>query len=92
MLNVRVHAAIAQQSHKMQLPAPPALHRLLKKRHVLQLLVRDQQINPRDVHVHDSARAHVHVPHFTVAHLSFGQSDKWPRRMNQGVGKFPLSS
>jgi len=57
MLNMRVHAAVAQQSEEMQLPCPPALHRLLKERHVLQLLVRDQQVDPRNVHVHDSSRA-----------------------------------
>jgi hypothetical protein len=88
MLNVRVHAAIAQQSYKMQLPRPAALHRLLKKRHVLQLLVRDQQIDPRDVHVHDTSRAHVHMPHFAVTHLPFGQPDKWSRSVNQCIGKF----
>ncbi len=72
----------------MQLPSPPALHRLLKKRHVLQLLVLDQQVDPRDVHVYDAPRAHVHVPHFAVAHLPFRQSDEWPGRVNQSVGKF----
>jgi len=88
MLNVRVHTAVAQQSHKMQLPRPPALHRLLKQRYVLQLLVRNQQVDPGNVHVHDPPRAHVHVPDFTVAHLAFGQSNIRPGRMDQGVGKF----
>src|SRR2546429_8152207 len=73
----------------MQLPSPPALHRLLKKRHLLQLLVGDQQVDPGNVHVHDPPRAHVHVPHFAVAHLPFRQTDKWPRSVNQRVGKFP---
>ena len=87
MLNMRVHPAIAQQPRKMQLPGSPARHGLLKQRHVLQLMVGDQQVDPRDVHVHDPPRAHVHVPHFAVAHLPLGQSHKWPRSMDQGVGK-----
>src|SRR5256885_12865974 len=37
----------------------------------------------------DPPRAHVHVPHFSVAHLPFRQTDKWPRSVNQRVGKFP---
>src|SRR2546422_4562421 len=82
-----MHAAVAQQSRKMKLSGPPALHRLPKQRHVLQLLIGDQQVDPRNVHVHDPPRTHVHVPHFAVAHLSLGQSDKWPGRMNQCVGK-----
>ncbi len=35
MLNVRVHAAVAEQADKMQLSCAPALYRLLKQRHVL---------------------------------------------------------
>src|SRR3989442_2443677 len=42
-----------------------------------QLLVSDQEVNSRNVHVHDSPSAHVHVPHFAVTHLPFGQADKW---------------
>src|SRR5258708_39662295 len=83
-----MHAAIAQQSDKMKLPRSPTLHGLLEQRHVLQLLVGNEQVNSRDVHVHDATRAHVHVPDFAVAHLSFGQSDERPRRMNQSIGKF----
>src|SRR5439155_1137582 len=82
-----MHAAVAQQSEKMQLLRTPALHRLLEKRHARQLFVGDQQINSSNVHVHDPPRAHVHVPHFAVAHLSFGQSYKWPRGMNQSIWK-----
>src|SRR6266853_492539 len=87
MLDVRVHAAVAEQSEEMQLPCSSALHRLLKQRHALQLLIRNQQINTRDVHVHDAPRAHVHVSHFAIAHLPFGQPDKWPGSMNQCVGE-----
>jgi len=88
MLNVRVHSAVAEQSKEMQLPGSSALHCLLKQRHAWQLLVGDQQVNARDVHVHDAPCAHVHVPHFAIAHLAFGQSDKRPGGMNQSVWKF----
>ena len=74
MMDVRMHAAVAQQAQKMQAPLPPALHRPLKQQHVLQLFFGDHQINSRDVHVHDASRAHVHVAHFTVAHLAFRQA------------------
>src|SRR5260370_25878064 len=88
MLNVRVHSAVAEQSEEMQLPGSSALHCLLKQGHAWQLLVRNQQINARDVHVHDAPCAHVHVPHFAITHLAFGQSDKRPGGMNQSVWKF----
>src|SRR5258708_504485 len=87
MLDVRVHAAVAEQAEEMQLPGSSALHRLLKQRHALQLLIRNQQINACDVHVHDAPRAHVHMSHFAIAHLPFGQPDKWPGSMNQCVGE-----
>ena len=33
------------------------------------------QIDPRDVHVDDAARAHVHMANFAVPHLAFRQPD-----------------
>ena len=36
MLNVRVHAAVAEQSKEMQLALAAALHGLLKKRHLVE--------------------------------------------------------
>jgi hypothetical protein len=71
----------------MQLTLPPTFHRLLKERNVLQLLLRDEQINPRDIHVHDAPRAHVHVAYFAVAHLAFGQTDVGAGGMDQRVGE-----
>ena len=88
MMDVRVHPAVAQQPQEMQLPLPPALHRLPEQRHVLELLVGDHQIDPRNVHMHNASRAHVHVPHFAVAHLPFGQAHERPGSLNQRVRKF----
>jgi len=89
MLDVRVHATIAQQAQKMQLPFPPTLHGLLEQWHLLQLVIRDHQVDARDVHVHDAARADIQMADFTVAHLAFGQADGRSGRLNQGIRKFP---
>ncbi len=88
MPDVRVHAPIAQQTEEMQLTLATAFHRLLKERNILQLLLGDEQINPRDIHVHDAPRAHVHVAYFAVAHLPFGQTHEGAGGVNQGVGEF----
>ncbi len=78
VIDVGVHAAIAEQAQEMQLALAAALHGLLEQRHLFQLLVGDQKIDARDVHVHDAAGADIHVAHFAVAHLAFGQADKRP--------------
>ena len=62
-----------------------AFHGLLKERDVLQLIVGDQKIDARDVHVNDSACADVHVAYFAVAHLAFGEADEGTRRVNERV-------
>src|SRR6266436_8998926 len=87
MLNVRMDAAIAQQSEKMKLPQPPALHRFLKQQHLVQLPVGHHQINFCDVHVHNAPGAHVQVPHFAVSHLTLRKSHRRPRSLNQRVWK-----
>ena len=74
---MRVHASIAQQTHKMELLLPAALHRLLEKRDLIELPVGNQQVDPRNVHVHYAPRADIHVPDFAVAHLAFRQSNVW---------------
>ena len=89
VMDVRVHAAIAQQAKKMQLPLPATLHRLLEQGHLLQLIVRNHQIDARDVHVHDSPGADIHVAYFAVAHLSFWQAHRWPGSLDQCVREFP---
>ena len=83
-----MHAAIAQQSDEMQLPLAATLHGLLKQRHAFQFLVRHQQVYAGDVHVHDAPGADIHVAHFAVAHLAFGQSHERAGSVNQRVGKF----
>ena len=46
-----------------------------------------QRVHAGDVHVHDAACAHIHVAHFTIAHLPFGQADEWAGGVNQRIGK-----
>jgi hypothetical protein len=88
VLDMGMYAAVAEQSHEVQLMAAAAIHGLLEQREVLELLVGDEQIEARDVHVHDASRAHVHVADFAVAHLAVGQAHERARGVNQGVGKF----
>ena len=87
MFQVRVHASIAGEAQQMQVARAAALHGLHQQRLAGKFTVCDQQVNARDVHMNDAARAHIHVAHFAVAHLAFGQSHGWPRSLNQRVGK-----
>src|SRR6266403_2402397 len=88
MIDVRVHAAIAEQAHQVQSTLAATLHRLLEKRHVLQLLVGDEQVDAGDIHVYDAAGADVEVPDFTIAHLALGQADVRAGSVNQRIRKF----
>src|SRR5271163_135086 len=88
VMDVRVHAPIAEQTKEMKLARAGALHGLLEERNALQPLAGNQKIDAGDVHVHDAARAHVHVADFAVAHLAFGQTDERAGGLNQRVGKF----
>ncbi len=72
---------------QVQVARAAPLHRLEQQRLLEKFAVRDHQVDARDVHVDDAARAHVHVAHFAVAHLSFGQADERPGRLDQRVGK-----
>ena len=74
MLDVRVHAAIAEQAEEVELALAAALHRLLKQRNILQLLVGDEQVDAGHVHVDDAAGADVEVADLAVAHLAFRQA------------------
>src|SRR5882762_5254198 len=88
MIDVRVHAAIAEQAHQMQSTLAATLHGLLEKRHVLHLLVGDEQVDAGDVHVYDAAGADVEVADFTIAHLAFRKADVRARSMDQRIRKF----
>ncbi len=88
MLHVRVHAAVADQAHQMQLTRAAALHRFEQQRLAEKFAAGDELIDARDVHLHDAARADIHVAHFAIAHLPFGQADGRTGGVNQRVGKF----
>src|SRR5258707_871545 len=88
MIDVRVHAAIAEQAHQMQSTLAATLHGLLEKRPVLQLLVGDEQVDAGNVHVYDAAGADVEVADFAIAHLALGQADVWAGGMDQRIRKF----
>jgi len=87
MLYMRVHTAVAQQAEKMQIARAAAFHRFKQKRLLEKILVRNHQVDARDVHVNDAARAHIHVAHFAVAHLSLRQPNVRTGSVDQRVGK-----
>jgi len=87
MLHVRVYAAIAQEAEQVQIARAAALHGLDEQRLLEKFAVRNHHVDACDVHVDDSPGTHVHVAHFAVAHLPFGQTDGWAGRLDQRVGK-----
>ena len=87
MLHVRVHAAVAQEAQQVQVARAAPLHGLDEQRLLEKFAVGDHHVDARDVHVDDAPGAHVHVAHFAVAHLPFGQADGGPGRLDQRVGK-----
>ena len=54
---------------------------------MIKLLVGDQQVDARDVHVHDAPRADIQVPNFAIAHLAYGKPHGGSRRLNQRIRK-----
>src|SRR6266481_51957 len=75
VVDVRMHAAVAEEADEMQLALAAALHGLLEERNLVELLVGDEEIDTGDVHVYDAAGADVEVADFAVAHLAFGEAD-----------------
>ena len=88
MLDVRMHAAVAEQAHQVQLALAPALHRAEQKIVVEERAGGDGLVDARDVHLHDAAGADIQVPDFAIAHLPLGQADGRPGGVDQRVGKF----
>ena len=85
---LRVHAAVGDQPEEVQTPAAASrmLHGRRQRRVRKELAILNHQIDARDVHVHDPARANIQVPDFTISHLPFRQTDKRTAGMNQGIG------
>ena len=71
----------------MELALAAALHGLLEEWDILQLLVGDEQVDARHVHVDDAACADVEMADLAVAHLAVGQADGWAGGVNRCVGE-----
>ena len=88
MLDVGVHAAVAEQAEQMQLVRAAAFHGFEQQRLAREFAAGDELVNARDVHVHDASGADIQVADFAIAHLSFGQADGGAGGVDQRVGKF----
>jgi hypothetical protein len=88
MLLMGVNTAIGNQADQVQGTA--LLSGVLEGRNnrgiAFERIVGNHHINAGNVHLHDAARANIHVPHFAVAHLPDGQTDKAFRGLDQRVG------
>src|SRR5579871_511640 len=91
MLLLRMDASVRNKPEQMQPPlsGPRMFHGIEQYGMLKQLPVLDQQVDARDIHVHDAPRADIQVPDFAVPHLPFGQSDERPAGMDQRVGILP---
>jgi len=88
MLNVRMHAAVAEQSEEMQLARPSTLHSLLKQRHVLHcLLAISKSIRVMSMCTIRPAAMFM-CPTSLLPICPSGNPTKGPDRMNQSVGEF----
>src|SRR5579884_4255942 len=88
---LRVHAAIGNESEKMQAPVAGArmLHGAKQHRMLENLPVLDHQIDARDVHVDDAPGPDVQMSDFAVPHLALRQADKRTAGMDESVGILP---
>src|SRR5450432_868784 len=84
-----MHAAICEQTAKVELASPAAriLHGLSQDRVRIDVTFLDHEIDLGDVHVHHASGADVEVPDLAVAHLTIRQTYGKAARADQRVGK-----
>src|SRR5579872_1826658 len=68
------------------------LHGFEQHRVLEQIAVLDHQIDARDVHMHDAARADVQMPDLAVPHLPLREADERPAGVDERVRIFPKQS
>ena len=85
---VRVHATGTQKAHQVQASAAlnGVLHRRLQHRVGCKFSALYSAVDAQQVLVHHAACAYVHVSHFGVAHLAFGQAYEFTVGAQGGVG------
>ena len=87
MMDVRMDAAVAEESDQMEWRWRPRSMACLKSGTLRICFVGDEQIDAGHVHVDDAACADVEVADFAVAHLAVGEADGGAGSVNQRVGE-----
>src|SRR5271165_621786 len=87
MRKLGMHTAVTAQAHQMEPLRARMAHGIEQDGILKEFAGGEHAVDARDVHVNHAAGADVEVPHFAVAHLSFGKSDEWARGVDQRVGK-----
>ena len=85
MVNVRMHATVAQQSNQVELFFAATRHCFDQQRIAKEFTVADHQVEPRAIHLNDAPRADIEMAHFAVAHLSIGQAHPFAGSVDQSV-------
>src|SRR5215471_1875126 len=88
MVDVGMHPAVAKQAEEMELALAAALHGLLEQRNLIELMISDELVDARDVHVHNAAGTDVEVADFAVAHLALGETNRGSGCLDQRVREF----
>jgi hypothetical protein len=87
MVQVRMDAAIAQKTEKVELTRAAAFHGFEKQGLARKFASGDELIDSCAVHVNDAAGADIQVADFAVAHLSDGKADGRTGGLDQRVGE-----
>ena len=74
MILMRMHAAIADEAEKMQTLAFRLRERFAQHFVLREFAVANRFVDAREVLINDASRAEIEMAHFTVAHLSGGQT------------------
>ena len=88
---LRVHAPVRNEAEQMKPPFSRArmFHCIQQHRMRKEFAILDHQINARNVHVDNASGTNIEMTDLAVAHLPFGQPNKWPAGMNQRVRILP---
>ena len=89
MVDVRMHAAIAQQTNEVQglVVGNSVLKRLHQRGHLAQLALADGFADAHQLLVYHAAGPNVHVAYFRIAHLPLGQAYSLTRRLQPAMRK-----
>src|SRR5215470_13964026 len=88
MINVRVDAALGEQSKNVQasFTAARMLHGREQNGVAEELAILDHQVDARDVHVNDAPGTDVEMADLAITHLAVGQADIVSAGLDERVG------